>query len=247
MLWALVMTWFMFAAVQGFGFWRAVVSSIIGWAVAILVAALLLILPFRTFAFQLFNIPSGSMKPTLQVGDYLSVAKYPYGYTHYSLPFSWPLFSGRILAAEPKRGDVVVYRLPKDDKVDYISRVVGLPGDRIQMVSGQLRINGEPVKRERIEDFVETQDGRTVAVKRWRETLPNGVTHETLDLQDNGFLDNTQEYQVPAGHYFMMGDNRDNATDSRVLNQVGYVPFENIVGRASMIFYPMPRFGTMVR
>lgn len=247
MLWALVMMWLMFAGVQGFGFWRAVASWIIGWAAASLLAVLLLALPFRAFAFQPFNIPSGSMKPTLQIGDYLFVAKYPYGYTRFSLPFSPPLFSGRILPAEPKRGDVVVYRLPKDDKVDYISRVVGLPGDRVQVINGELRINGEPVKRERIEDFVETVDGRTVKVKRWRETLPNGVTHETLDLLDNGFLDNTQEYQVPAGHYFMMSDNRDNAVDSRVLNRVGYVPFENIVGRASMIFYPMPRFGTMVR
>ncbi len=246
-LWTLVMAWLMFAGVQNFGFWRAVISAVIGWAAATLAVIILCALPFRTFAFQPFNIPSGSMKPTLQVGDYLFVSKYPYGYTRYSLPFSWPLFSGRILAAEPKRGDVVVYRLPKDDRVDYISRVVGLPGDRIQMVNGELRINGEPVKRERADDFVETEDGRTVKVKRWRETLPDGVTYETLDLLDNGFLDNTQQYQVPAGHYFMMSDNRDNATDSRVLNQVGYVPFENIVGRAAMIFYPAGRFGTMVR
>src|SRR5712671_3653002 len=135
--------------------------------------ALIIALVIRTFLFQPFNIPSGSMKETLLVGDYLFVSKFSYGYSHYSLPLSPPLFSGRIWSGSPQRGDVVVFRLPKDDSVDYIKRLIGLPGDRIQMINGLLHINGEPVKRERIEDFVGEESGRTARVKRWRETLPN--------------------------------------------------------------------------
>jgi signal peptidase I len=199
--------------------------------------ALIIALVIRTFLFQPFNIPSGSMIPTLLVGDYLFVSKYSYGYTHYSLPFSPPLFRGRIIGREVHRGDVVVFRLPKDDSIDYIKRVVGLPGDRIQVVDGVLNINGEPVKHERIEDYVTDDDGVVQRVKRYRETLPSGVSYTTLDLTDNGFYDNTPVYTVPPGDYFMMGDNRDNSTDSRVLSQVGYVPYENIIGKAQIIFF----------
>lgn len=210
----------------------------VGETVRVVVHALIIALVIRTFLFQPFNIPSGSMKETLLVGDYLFVSKYSYGYSHYSFPFSPPLFSGRILGSAPDRGDVVVFRLPKDDSTDYIKRVIGLPGDRIRMLDGLLHINGMPVKRERISDYIETEETeRATRVKRWRETLPNGVTYTTLDLIDNGFYDNTQEYAVPTGHYFMMGDNRDNSTDSRVLSQVGYVPFENLIGRAQIIFF----------
>ena len=209
-----------------------------GETVRVIVHALLIALVIRTFLFQPFNIPSGSMKATLLVGDYLFVSKYSYGYSHYSFPFSPPLFSGRIFGSEPDRGDIVVFRLPKDDSTDYIKRVIGLPGDRIRMMDGLLHINGQPVKRERIEDYIETEEtARATRVKRWRETLPNGVSYTTLDLIDNGFYDNTQEYVVPTGQYFMMGDNRDNSTDSRVLSQVGYVPLENFVGRAQLIFF----------
>ncbi len=210
----------------------------VGETVKIVIQALLLALVVRTLLFQPFNIPSGSMKPTLLVGDYLFVSKFSYGYSYYSLPLSPPLFSGRIMASPPERGDIVVFRLPKDDSTDYIKRVIGLPNDRIQMIQGVLHINEQPVKRERAEDFIESEEGtRTQRVRRWKETLPNGVSYYTLDLVDNGFYDNTQVYTVPTGQYFMMGDNRDNSTDSRVLSQVGYVPFENIIGRAEIIFF----------
>ena len=206
--------------------------------VRVIFHALIIALVIRTFLFQPFNIPSGSMKETLLVGDYLFVSKYTYGYSRYSIPFSPPLFSGRIWGSTPDRGDVVVFRLPREDSTDYIKRVIGLPGDTIQMIDGVLHINDEPVKRERIEDFIENEEGgRTTRVKRWRETLPNGVSYTTLDLIDNGFYDSTSVYTVPAGHYFMMGDNRDNSTDSRVLSQVGYVPLQNIVGKAQVIFF----------
>jgi signal peptidase I len=205
--------------------------------VRVVIHALIIALVIRTFLFQPFNIPSGSMIPTLLVGDYLFVSKYSYGYTHYSFPFSPPIFSGRIFSSQPQRGDVVVFRLPKDDSIDYIKRVIGLPGDRIQMIDGVLNINGVAVPRQRVDDFVTDDDGVVQRVKQYRETLPNGVSYNTLDLTDNGFYDNTVVYTVPPGEYFMMGDNRDNSTDSRVLSQVGYVPAENLIGRAQVIFF----------
>jgi signal peptidase I len=200
--------------------------------------ALIIALVIRTFFFQPFNIPSGSMKATLLVGDYLFVSKYSYGYSHFSLPLSPPIFSGRVPGNwKPQRGDVVVFRLPKDTSTDYIKRVIGLPGDKIQVIDGVVNINGVPVKRERAPDFIETEEGaRETPVKRWKETLDNGVSFYTLDLVDNGFADNTQVYTVPPGNYFMMGDNRDNSTDSR-FSQVGFVPLENIVGKAQLIFF----------
>ena len=208
-----------------------------GETIRVVVQALLIALVIRTVLFQPFNIPSGSMKGTLLVGDYLFVSQFSYGYSHYSLPLSLPLFSGRIFASPPERGDVVVFRLPRDDTTDYIKRVIGLPGDRIQMIDGRLHINGVAVRRERVRDFIDDEDGTSERVRRWRETLPNGVSYETLDLEENGFLDNTEEYVVPSGHYFMMGDNRDNSADSRVLSAVGYVPFENLIGKAQVIFF----------
>jgi signal peptidase I len=210
----------------------------LGEVIRVVVHALIIALVIRTFLFQPFNIPSGSMIPTLLVGDYLFVSKYSYGYTHYSLPLSPDLFSGRIPGSWlPQRGDVVVFRLPKDDSIDYIKRLVGLPGDKIQVLHGVLNINGVPVKRERVTEGCVAHEDIAQSVMCYRETLPNGVTYITHDFTDNGFLDNTEIYTVPDGNYFMMGDNRDNSTDSRVQSAVGYVPFENLVGKAQIIFF----------
>jgi signal peptidase I len=206
--------------------------------VKVVIQALVLAFFVRVFLFQPFNIPSGSMIPTLLVGDYLFVSKYAYGYSRYSFPFGPNLFSGRIWAAEPKRGDVVVFKLPRDNETDYIKRVIGLPGDEIQMIHGVLHINGEAIKKEKIEDVtLDDPSGHTRTVARYRETLPNGVTYPVLDLIQEGIGDNTEVYKVPENHFFMMGDNRDNSTDSRFLSEVGYVPFENLVGRAEIIFF----------
>jgi len=206
--------------------------------IRVIIHALILALIVRIFLFQPFNIPSGSMIPTLLVGDYLFVSKYSYGYSRYSFPFGPDLFSGRIWAKEPTRGDVVVFKLPRDNETDYIKRVIGLPGDEIQMIHGILHINGEAVKKEHIDDFVVTDgSGRERHVARYRETLPNGVSYPVLDLVNEGIGDNTEVYKVPEGHFFMMGDNRDNSTDSRFLSEVGFVPFENLVGKAQIIFF----------
>ncbi len=202
------------------------------------VYAILIALVIRTFAFEPFNIPSESMLPTLLVGDYLFVSKYSYGYSRHSLPFSPPLFSGRILSGQPERGDIAVFKLPRDNSTDYIKRIIGLPGDRIQVRDGVLYLNGGAVKRERVEDF-ESRDGLGIVhrLRQYRETLPSGVSYLTLDLQPNGAHDNTKVYTVPPGHYFAMGDNRDNSLDSRVESGVGFVPAENLVGRAEILFF----------
>jgi len=204
--------------------------------VKVLVQALLLAVIIRTLLFQPFSIPSGSMMETLLVGDYLFVSKYSYGYSKYSIPFSPDLFSGRIWGDEPERGDVAVFRLPSNPKVDYIKRVIGLPGDRIQVTDGVLSINGQPIDRELVGEY--TPEGRYnqgTPVPIYRETLPNGVSYTTLDINPNSPGDNTREFVVPEGHYFTMGDNRDNSLDSRF--DVGYVPLENFVGRATIIFF----------
>ncbi len=176
------------------------------------------------------------MAPTVQVGDSILAAKSAYGYTRYSLPFSIPLFQGHIRTVEPQHGDVVVFHMPRDDAF-YIKRIVGLPGDRVQMIDGALYLNEKPVQRERIDDLVVTDAaGRSVTARGWRETLPNGVSYVTLDLVDYGYADNTPVYTVPAGRYFMLGDNRDNSTDSRFLANFGYIPFDDIIGRAAIVY-----------
>lgn len=207
--------------------------------VRVIIHALILALLVRIFLYQPFNIPSGSMIPTLLVGDYLFVSKFSYGYSRYSLPWSPNLFSGRILASEPKRGDVAVFKFPSDNDTDYIKRVVGLPGDKIQMTGGVLHINGEPVKHRRLDDLIVKDYGRERPIRRYEETLPNGVSYLTLDAVDGSQGDDTEVFTVPADHYFMMGDNRDNSTDSRFPGPrgVGFVPRQNLIGRADIIFF----------
>lgn len=234
-LWSLVVVLLMLGRIEHFGFWRTISTYLVSWILALAVAVFV-----RGFLFQPFNVPAASMRPTLLVGDYIFVSKFAYGYGPFSLPMPVPLLSGRIFFAQPAPGDVVVFRLPTY-QVDYVKRVVGLPGDRIQMKQGELFINDVPVRRERLADIDAQQDAcGSVSrghVKRWRETLPNGASYETYDCVDNSPLDDTDIYTVPDGHFFALGDNRDNSTDSRVLSQVGYIPFDNLIGRVSLIFF----------
>lgn len=199
--------------------------------------AVLLALVIRSFVYEPFSIPSGSMVPTLLVGDYVFVSKFAYGFSRFSLPFWAPPIEGRLFARLPTRGDVAVFRLPAEPDQDYIKRIVGLPGDQVQMIGGVLTINGEPVKREPMADLV-VDDGNTrLAFRRFVETLPNGVAHEIMQEKDDGPLDDTSIYVVPEGHVFAMGDNREHSQDSRMLTKVGYIPLDNLVGRADLRFF----------
>jgi signal peptidase I len=203
-----------------------------------IVYAALIAIGIRTVAFEPFNIPSGSMIPTLQVGDYLFVSKFSYGYSRYSLPFSPDLFSGRIFGHMPKRGDVAVFKLPRDNSTDYIKRIIGLPGDRVQMKGGELYINGELVPRKAEGDYLAEDSGVHMQSRRYLESLPGGRQHDIIKMFEKGGLNDTPEFLVPPGHVFAMGDNRDNSADSRDPNSgVGFIPLENLVGRAEFIFF----------
>ncbi|MGI9386129.1 MAG: signal peptidase I [Methyloligellaceae bacterium] len=220
-------------------------QSGIAETIRIVIHALILAMIVRVFLFQPFNIPSGSMKSTLLVGDYLFVSKFSYGYSKYSF-FNLDLFDGRIWSDKPKRGDVAVFKLPRDNKTDYIKRVIGLPGDEIRMQNGVLYIDGKAVPKKRVDDFVSTNyAGRRARIRQFEETLPNGVKYFVLDSDPNGSFDDTNVYKVPDGHYFMMGDNRDNSTDSRAQYAVGFVPHENFVGRAEVIFFSADQYWSL--
>ncbi|MBI1326778.1 MAG: signal peptidase I [Alphaproteobacteria bacterium] len=200
--------------------------------------AIVLALLIRSLAFEPFNIPSGSMVPTLLVGDYLFISKYSYGYSRYSFPFGLGGFSGRIFEKSPERGDVIVFKLPTNRSVDYIKRLVGMPGDTIQVINGRLYINDTLVERESVGYKRYSSDGRSaVLVKEYIETLPGGRKHSIYEETDNGPFDNTEKFSVPEGHYFMMGDNRDNSRDSRATDFVGFVPADLLLGRAERIFF----------
>ena len=200
--------------------------------------AILLAMVIRTFLFEPFNIPSGSMIPNLLVGDYLFVSKYSYGYSRYSFPFGLGGFDGRVAEEKQERGDVVVFRLPTDTSIDYIKRVIGMPGDTVQVRNGRLYINDKMIPREAVgmTEYDNGMGGRA-RVMEYVETLPGDVKHTIYEESDEEQLDNTEKFTIPENHYFMMGDNRDNSRDSRVLDSVGYVPFDNFVGRADFIFY----------
>jgi signal peptidase I len=217
---------------------KQTISSGVIESIKTLLIAGVIAIGFRSFLAEPFNIPSGSMIPSLLVGDYLFVTKYSYGYSRYSFPFGLAPIEGRVLAGDrkPQRGQVAVFRLPSDTSVDYIKRVTGLPGDKIQVKRGVLHINGKPVERRMIGNGVQpaSRGGQITTV--YQETLPEGSIHPIQEISDRQAFDNTPEFVVPAGHYFMMGDNRDNSRDSRS-SSVGFVPLENFIGEAQFLFF----------
>jgi signal peptidase I len=201
--------------------------------------AILIAMTIRTVVFEPYSIPSGSMKPNFLVGDYLFVSKYHYGISNASLPFDPPIMNGRLLELnKPERGEVIVFKSSKNRGINYIKRLIGMPGDEIQVIEGLLYINGKMVERSEAGTFTDT-DGSIL--KRYIETLPNGVSYYVLDEISNHTLDNTQVFKVPEGHYFFMGDNRDNSLDSRTNGHpIGFVPYDKFIGRAEMIIFSNP-------
>ena len=200
--------------------------------------AILIALLIRSFIAEPFNIPSGSMKPNLLVGDFIFVSKWSYGYSKHSLPFSIPIIP-KIFSKIPSRGDVVVFKTPYDNRTDYIKRVIGLPGDKIKIVNGQIYINDNLIMRKKVNDFVDINKyGNSNRIRKYKEYFFEQEIF-VLDIMDNGVVDNTNVYEVPEKHFFVLGDNRDNSQDSRFLNKLGYVPFNNLVGKAQFIFFSL--------
>lgn len=231
-LWGLFLKIRTVGAVQRFGAVRSAAN-----VAAALLLPLAVALAFRTFLFQPFSIPASSMEPALRVGDYMFVDKRSYGWSRYSFPFDAG-FEGRIGAAAPLRGDIIVFKLPSDLKIDYVKRVIGLPGDEVAMQHGVLHINGTPIPKLRVGDFTSNaQAGSDEVVPVFEETLPDGRKYTVLDIEPDGPFDNIEPVRVAPGHYFVLGDNRDNSMDSRSQRQVGFVPIENILGRVSLIYF----------
>ncbi len=200
--------------------------------------AILIAIIIRSFVAEPFNIPSGSMKPNLLVGDFIFVSKWSYGYSKHSLPFSIPLIP-KIFSKIPSRGEVVVFKTPNDNRTDYIKRVIGLPGDKIKIIDGQIYINENLVLRKKENDFLDIlSNGNSIRIRQYREYFFNEEVM-VLDLMDNGIVDNTNTFVVPDNHFFVMGDNRDNSQDSRFLQNLGYIPFDNLVGKAQFIFFSL--------
>ena len=201
--------------------------------------AILIALIIRSFIFEPFNIPSGSMKPNLLVGDFIFVSKWSYGYSKHSLPFSIPIIPSRIFAKEPKRGDIVVFKTPENNRTDYIKRVIALPDDTVQIIDGIIIINGSEILRKKIDDFTDN-DNNVInkRVRMYKEYFFNKEIN-VLDITDKGIADNTQLFKIPKNHFFVMGDNRDNSQDSRFINSVGFIPYENLVGKAQFIFFSL--------
>jgi len=199
--------------------------------------ALLIAVIIRSLFFQPFYIPSSSMEPTLLIGDRIFVNKYSYGYSKNSFPFSPPFFSGRVLKKKPEYGDLVVFKTPADNRTDYIKRLIGLPGDTIQFKNGKLFLNKKELLRKKINDILTTRCGASIlGVNVFKETLPNGSEYIAA-YNKLGTMQNTDEYIVPENYFFFLGDNRDCSKDSRYLSSVGYVANENLVGKASIIFF----------
>ena len=199
--------------------------------------ALLIALFIRSFFFQPFYIPSSSMEPNLLIGDRLFVSKYSYGYSQHSFPFSPKIFTGRILKKTPKRGDVVVFKTPADNRTDYIKRLIGLPGDKVQIINKDLYLNGIKIEKKQVETSLNINcGGEILKVDVYEETLPNGTKYLAVYRKDATMI-NSDVFIVPNEHYFFLGDNRDCSKDSRFLSSVGYVNFNNLVGKARIIFF----------
>ncbi len=215
-------------------------ESISEWVLT-LIYVILIAGGIRSFLIEPFYIPSGSLVPTLLPGDFVVVTKWTYGYSRWSFPFAEPDFSGRIFGSYPKRGAIVVFALPREPSIDYIKRVIGEPGDTVQVTGGELYLNGKEAPRTPDGTYVEsandTGQGVPIRVKRYVEHLPDGVNHLIAKATNDGFANNTDLYTVPPGHLFMMGDNRDFSEDSRFLNAVGYVPIENVIGKGQLIWF----------